>query len=385
MAEIVFPCKCAMILKVYGDDQIGQGIVCPSCGSTVIVPPVGMAVDDQAPLVADALAAPKTASMSGKWLGLGYLAGVGVVTVGLIKYILMPALAPPVAVPQVALAQNDPPEVPTKESESDDAPRRLLKKPRGGTLTKSAERADVSRKPEAKPKSSSLTPTPPPPTAERKDRGATAKRVGPAPRRPVDESEKFDEIETAPPTPLDVLQEIIRQGMVPGGPRRRPGRMPTGPGGDMGKAAPRGLPPPPGGLGGGLARKPAAPRPDVEAAPEASEPDEPPDPSKSSTPPEKPGSPGSDAESPAKARRISKDDTTAKTIKKSTGKKSAYEHIENKEARQALEAAALNTTNYLATYTAENFLRRAEKLGAGDPEVLAEIKRLRKKIDAMRK
>src|SRR5271156_2605790 len=99
MAEIVFPCTCAMILKVYGDDQIGQGIVCPSCGSTVIVPAVGIAVPEQAPLVPDvASAAPPAASMSGKLLGLGYLAGVGIVPLGLIKYVLMPALAQPVAV-----------------------------------------------------------------------------------------------------------------------------------------------------------------------------------------------------------------------------------------------------------------------------------------------
>ncbi len=51
MAEIVFPCDCGMLLKVHGDDQIGQGIVCPSCGVTAIVPAVGIAVDEAAPLV----------------------------------------------------------------------------------------------------------------------------------------------------------------------------------------------------------------------------------------------------------------------------------------------------------------------------------------------
>ena len=52
MAEIVFPCQCGLLLKVHGDDQVGQGIVCPSCGSTVVVPAAGIVVDEPAPLVA---------------------------------------------------------------------------------------------------------------------------------------------------------------------------------------------------------------------------------------------------------------------------------------------------------------------------------------------
>ena len=48
MAEIVFTCQCGLLLKVHGDDQIGQGIVCPSCGRTVVVPAAGIIVDARA-------------------------------------------------------------------------------------------------------------------------------------------------------------------------------------------------------------------------------------------------------------------------------------------------------------------------------------------------
>ena len=53
MAEIVFPCECGMILKVYGDDQVGRGIVCPSCGSTVTVPEFSVNIEPAAPRVSD--------------------------------------------------------------------------------------------------------------------------------------------------------------------------------------------------------------------------------------------------------------------------------------------------------------------------------------------
>lgn len=92
MAEIVFPCQCGLLLKVHDNDQVGQGIVCPSCGSTVIVPAVGIAVDEPAPDVTSGTAAASTAGSVGKWIGLAYLGGVSVVTLGLIKFVLMPAL-----------------------------------------------------------------------------------------------------------------------------------------------------------------------------------------------------------------------------------------------------------------------------------------------------
>ena len=43
-----------------------------------------------------------------------------------------------------------------------------------------------------------------------------------------------------------------------------------------------------------------------------------------------------------------------------------------------------NTTDILATFAAENFLRIAEKASEGDPKVTAEIKKLRRKIAEVR-
>ncbi len=142
----------------------------------------------------------------------------------------------------------------------------------------------------------------------------------------------------------------------------------------------------PSGMGPGLREVPTPPRPETGDIGGTPDEDEPPAPSKPSPPPKELGS---DIGGPAMARRLSKDDTKPKRAKKPVARKSDYEHIENKDVREALEHAASNTTNYDATWIAERFRwsRRfsgAEKLADGDPEVLAEIKKLRDKIALVR-
>jgi DNA-directed RNA polymerase subunit RPC12/RpoP len=286
MAEVVFPCYCGLILKVYGDDQVGEGIVCPSCGSTIIVPAVG--IDHEAP----ASVGLDKPTATGKWFGIAYLAVICVLTLGLIKFVLMPALAVPVAV-----AQNDSPKTQEpKETlkdippESHEGPRRLLKK----------RPIAVSRAP--------LDEEDPAPTkrSSRRTRiASTAPRTSPA-APATDETETPDEPETPPrPEPIGPF-----------------GTLPTGPFGELAKELRDRVPP---GLEAGS--------------------------------------------------RISK---------KSAAKKSPYEDIANKEARQALEHAVKNTTDLLATAAAESFLTIAEKASDGDPKVMAEIEKIRHKIAKIR-
>ena len=154
MAEIVFPCSCGMLLKVHGDDQIGQGIVCPSCGGTAIVPAVGVAADwEGPPLSYDPPPQPApAASHGGKWFGLAYLAGASVVTLGLIKFVLMPAIAtPPVVVAQADSPNDD-------QSEAEEAPRRLLTRPHDRTTEDDTTPAAPTPKASARPKPGSSLP-----------------------------------------------------------------------------------------------------------------------------------------------------------------------------------------------------------------------------------
>ena len=95
MAETIFTCDCGMILKVYGDNLIGHQIVCPSCGSTVVVPTVSMPVPEPTSVVPDGSAALAPASSILQRFGLLYLGGITILTLGLAKFVLMPILAPP--------------------------------------------------------------------------------------------------------------------------------------------------------------------------------------------------------------------------------------------------------------------------------------------------
>jgi hypothetical protein len=87
---------------------------------------------------------------------------------------------------------------------------------------------------------------------------------------------------------------------------------------------------------------------------------------------------------PAKPRRSPKSDTTPKTDEKKAITKSEYEHIANKAARKALEVAAVNARTFASTWVAEDSLNNAEKAAGGDPKVLAEIQKLRDKIEQVR-
>ena len=201
MAEIVFPCTCGMILKVYGDDQVGQGIPCPSCGSTVIVPAFSVDVEATARPVSNDPVRPRSASKMGTMLGLAYLAGVGAITAGLIKFVLMPALAPPVAPAQVDAAREEEPDDTTKTADGDDdAPRRLLKKPRGPAPGESAD-------PEVEaPKVAAILKSAPAPARPR-----------PAPRKNAPKKRPGNEV--VPPTPaLVVPGQSPRSGLKFGGP-----------------------------------------------------------------------------------------------------------------------------------------------------------------------
>lgn len=317
MAEIVFPCTCGMILKVYDDDQIGRGIQCPSCSSTVIVPDSSEDVEAWDPSAPGGPAAPQAASKFGKWLGLAYLAGVGAVSLGLIKFVLMPVLAPPAVVAHVAPAREEKPES-TAEDPEDGAPRRLLKKPRGRTARESADPGGEPPRVAGKPKS-------PLALAERRSMPRTGPDRSPGAAFPVptasdEETDKPDDSETPPP---------------------------TGPGGL-------------GGTGGGFGGMPAAPRGGMWR-----------------------GFGGLPAGSPARPRR-SRADAKPKTDEPKAAKKSQYQHITNNEARKALEVAAVNAGDFASTWIAENSLKVAERAANGDPEVLAEIKKLRDKIEQVR-
>jgi hypothetical protein len=249
MAEIVFPCSCGMLLKVHGDDQVGQGIVCPSCGSTAIVPAVGIAVDPDAPLFSDSPPGPPATSKASMWFGLVYLAGISAVTGGLIKFVLMPALAtPPVAVVQAAPPADDKPD-------ADNAPRRLLTKPRASSTEET------------------VRPAAPAPPAKG---GARSK---PATRPPVAKSK---------------------------GSGRPPGKVPRGPLGGIGGGGP------------GAGKAPAVPRGRTSTPDATPKTDVP-------TTPSKP-SPRSDALAsetggPAKARRVSRDEMSAKSADTAAAKK----------------------------------------------------------------
>ena len=170
MAGTVFTCKCGMLLKAYGDDQVGQGIVCPSCGSTVIVPAFGIAADASGASVSDDPASLPTTSRAGKWIGLACLGGLGVVTLGLSVFVLMPALSPRVAHP-VVVAHTDSPrknklDDTTNDADPDEAPRRLRDGRERGT------RKAVG-KPQPKSAQRSRPGEPPPTSALRQRRPAT--------------------------------------------------------------------------------------------------------------------------------------------------------------------------------------------------------------------
>ncbi len=110
MAEIVFSCSCGMILKVYGDDQPGSQIECPACKASVVVPGGRSASVPQA--AAGAGRAVEAASEPESGMGYGfvvvYLAITVLVTVGLVKYLLMPMLgAPTKPVETIAAERTD--------------------------------------------------------------------------------------------------------------------------------------------------------------------------------------------------------------------------------------------------------------------------------------
>ena len=357
MTEVVFPCTCGMILKVYGDDQVGQEIVCPSCGSTVIVPTRGIAVDSEASLGSDGSARARASSNAGNWSGIAYLVGVVVLTLGLIKFLLLPALAPPVTVAQRDPAESNEPKSSIKDPDSDEVPRRLIRRPAPRTPIEGAYAEDGRSKKRSTPRIPLASTEPPPGSAPGPRR--MPKRVPRVSPGADDETEKPDEPVPPPPTapsgpfgksPAESLAELAKA----------LGGMPSRPGG---------------GVGRGFGRMPFEPRGGMEGRGIAPGKDTRSYPMKPSPPP----GGASDTEDKAKVPRLPKGRAETNTTKKSV-----YEHIVNKEAREALEHAAINTTNFDATYVAENFLKIAEKAAGGDPKVLAEVKKLRSRIALIR-
>ena len=114
-----------------------------------------MPVPEPASVVSDD-AALLGASKHTQWLGLLYLGGVVALTLGLAKFVLMPVLAPTVPV-----ADNDPdpkecPSSPERKTGPDDTPRRLLKRPRDATPSRSHGSGAVTRADEYAPRAASL-------------------------------------------------------------------------------------------------------------------------------------------------------------------------------------------------------------------------------------
>jgi hypothetical protein len=371
MSEIVFPCNCGMILKVYGDDQVGQGLVCPSCGGTVIVPAVGIK-HDASPISVDFQdsqnqgPAPARSAV-GKWFGLAYFTGIAVVTAILIKVVLMPALATPVAVakPETAkpVATEDSPKTTSTGADADDTPRRLLKRPKSRTAKADdgADVADSAKRSEPRTPITAFAP---------KTRPATPTRL-PGRTLPVPTGGGDAPAEAAPPddpdgevaaNPLDEIDKKLR-GMIPTPEDLVKGlgalaRPPAGFGRGFGVPA---------GPGRGMPRSPLTPPKGRRPAP-----------SKSSTPADE-----SEPETDDAAKTELAKDVT-KPGKKAAAKKAPYDHIANKEVRALLEYADRNTTDILATSAAENFLALAEKAAGGDPNVMVEIEKLRRKIAVIR-
>lgn len=197
MDEIVFKCKCGMILKVFGEDRIGQAVPCPSCSSAVVVPP--SSVDIEA--VGRSSSGGAAATAAGKWLGLAYLVGVGVVTAGLIKFFLMPALAPPAAPPRAVPAAEEQAESEFQVVENVDPTRHLSKKPGGRAPRESDDPEVEAPRVAVEPKESRR-----PPDKDRSARsGNTTKKGGGA--------------GTVPPIAADETRTPISpQGLIFGGP-----------------------------------------------------------------------------------------------------------------------------------------------------------------------
>ena len=366
MAEIVFTCRCGMILKVYDEDQIGKGLACPSCGATVIVPACSEPIEASGSIGADSAAG----AGAGKWFGLVYLSGIVAVSLGLIKFVLMPALSSPNPVAPIAVARADESAKAPEDDEAEEAPRRLKTSHRAATKKSALGKAAATK--------AAARPDPRLVLAE----AGGSRAGGPesaVPSRPAgdDDADKPDDAaasssrepgdseEDSTTPPRDGMRGGLGEPSTtpPLGMGRGPGGMPTGPRGGM-PAGPRGGMP--AGPRGGM---PTGPRRGMGMWP---------------TPFPRPGFPPRPTPTRKSKPRQPLKDMKPIIIGGATAKKSDYAHIENKEARKALEAAAVNARDALSAGVAENFLKQAEDAAKGDEKVLQEIQALRHKILMMK-
>ncbi len=124
MAETVFSCACGMILKVYGEDQAGHETTCPACGATVlipaehearVVPPPSQPVPDEPP----SGAGPKPIFL------VVYALIILAMTLGAVKFLLLPALNPTVVAANNPVADEE-----TADDAPSDEPKPVAKKAR---------------------------------------------------------------------------------------------------------------------------------------------------------------------------------------------------------------------------------------------------------------
>lgn len=275
MAEIIFSCPCGMILKVRDDDQAGSEITCPSCQSSVTVPSPGqarIAPREQRWVAPESTEADAPRGGHGALLTGAYLIGVVVVTLGLVKFLLLPAMNRPQAAPvETVVADLEPEDEPVPKK-----PKKTAKKKPRKPVRKDAE--PVESKPDLE-------------LPEYKADAAPTVSVVTEAEAPV--------VSRTPDEPVSAKKEDL-----------------------------------PGFTGVEVPTEPATPK--APPAPVLND-------------------------------------------------KSPYAHIANPEARKSLEYALMNTRHVKATYTAEIFLKSAEKVAGGDPVILNEVKKLRDKIDAMRR
>ncbi len=266
MAETVFSCSCGMILKVYGDDQAGTEITCPSCQTTVHVPAASQpriapySADETVPVV-----------VHSKVLAILYLLMVTAITLGLVKYLLLPALNPSGELARTTETAQETPDETVPEQPAKAESKKTKKRARKAVEpVKSASSSDLPK----------YTPVPAPKAPPVEE-----------PRPPVAPLVVSEPTEPKPTEPPPVARTEARE-------------------------------------------EPVAPR----VAPAATSTDN-----------------------------------------------SPYAHIANPGAKKALEFALMNTRHVKATWTAEIFLKSAEKSAEGDPVILNEVKKLREKIVVMRK
>jgi hypothetical protein len=180
MHEIFFTCPCGLMLKVYDDDRAGSDVVCPACNASVPVPSFGKATSTLPEPPEDV-----PAQGHGKVFVIAYLSAIAIVTAGLVKFLLLPALERPA---EVARADPTNAEAEVKPSSSQPSPPSSdeYDRERGAARKEAAEKKAAAKKARERE------------TEERKALKASKKRS--APPDPDPEVKRAEDIGRVDPT-----------------------------------------------------------------------------------------------------------------------------------------------------------------------------------------